>query len=112
MKSVSSDRIYVWSKRLGVVLLLAMAIVAVGNAKKLSAGKKTGVNVAGLQAVDSGRSRLLARFKHRLLRIYLRTPAFVNLATILRAGAREHKGGPLVSGKATDIFAIACSLPS
>jgi hypothetical protein len=47
MKSVSSDRIYLWSKRLGVVLLLAMAIVAAGNAKRLSAGKKPEVNAAG-----------------------------------------------------------------
>jgi hypothetical protein len=47
MKSVSSDRIYLWSKRLGVVLLLAMAIVAAGNAKRLSAGKKPQVNAAG-----------------------------------------------------------------
>jgi hypothetical protein len=40
MKSVSMDRIYLWSKRLGVILLLAMAIVAVGNAQQSSAGEK------------------------------------------------------------------------
>jgi hypothetical protein len=38
MKSVSSDLIYLWSKRLGAILLLAMAIVAVGNAQQSSAG--------------------------------------------------------------------------
>ncbi len=38
MKSVTSDRIYLWSKRLGLILLLAMAIVAVGNAQQSSAG--------------------------------------------------------------------------
>lgn len=46
MKSVSSDRIYLWSKRLGAMLLLAMAIVAVGNAQQSSAGKKGKLNVA------------------------------------------------------------------
>jgi hypothetical protein len=40
MKSVSSDRIYLWSKRLGAVLLIAMAIVAAGNAQRFSAGEK------------------------------------------------------------------------
>jgi hypothetical protein len=46
MKSASSDRIYLWSKRLGAILLLAMAIVAVGNAQQSSAGKKGKLNVA------------------------------------------------------------------
>jgi hypothetical protein len=38
MKSVSSDRIYLWSKRLAAALLLALAIVAAGNAQQFSAG--------------------------------------------------------------------------
>lgn len=40
MKSVSSNRIYLWSKRFGVILLIAMAIVAVGNAQQFSGGEK------------------------------------------------------------------------
>jgi outer membrane protein OmpA-like peptidoglycan-associated protein len=40
MKSVTSDRIYLWSKRFGAVLLIAMAIVAAGNAQQFSAGEK------------------------------------------------------------------------
>lgn len=40
MKSISSDRINRWSKRLGAVLLIAMAIVAAGNAQQFSAGEK------------------------------------------------------------------------
>jgi hypothetical protein len=47
MKSVSSDQIYLWSKRLGLILLLAMAIVAVGNAQQSSGGEKGKLNVAG-----------------------------------------------------------------
>ena len=46
MKSVSSDQIYLWSKRLGFILLLAMAIVAVGNAQRSSGGEKGKANVA------------------------------------------------------------------
>jgi hypothetical protein len=47
MESVKSNRIYLWSKRLGAVLLIAMAIVAAGNAQQFSAGEKGKVNVAG-----------------------------------------------------------------
>ena len=47
MKSVSSDQIYLWSKRLGFILLLAMAIVAVGNAQQPSAREKGKLNVVG-----------------------------------------------------------------
>jgi hypothetical protein len=47
MKSVSSDQIYLWSKRLGLILLLAMAIVAVGNAQQPSAREKGKLNVVG-----------------------------------------------------------------
>jgi hypothetical protein len=39
MKSVTSDRIYLWSKRIGAILLIAMAIVAAGNAQRFSAGE-------------------------------------------------------------------------
>lgn len=46
MESARSNRIYLWSKILGAILLLAMAIVAAGNAKQLSAGEKPEVNVA------------------------------------------------------------------
>jgi hypothetical protein len=47
MESASSNRIYLWSKILGAILLLALAIVAAGNAQQLSAGKKAEVNAAG-----------------------------------------------------------------
>jgi hypothetical protein len=40
VKSASSNRIYLWSKRFGAVLLIAMAIVAAGNAQQCSAGEK------------------------------------------------------------------------
>jgi hypothetical protein len=40
MESATSDRIYLWSIRFGAVLLIAMAIVAVGNAQRSSAGQK------------------------------------------------------------------------
>jgi hypothetical protein len=40
MKSASSNRIYLWSKRFGAILLIAMAVVAVGNAQQFSAGEK------------------------------------------------------------------------
>jgi hypothetical protein len=40
MKSVTSDRIYLWSKRFGAALLIVMAIVAAGNAQQFSAGEK------------------------------------------------------------------------
>jgi len=40
MKSVSSNRIYLWSKGLGAFLLIAMAIVSAGNAQQFSAGDK------------------------------------------------------------------------
>jgi hypothetical protein len=43
MKSTTSDRIYLWSKRFGAILLIAMAIVAAGNAQQFSAGKKAKV---------------------------------------------------------------------
>ncbi len=46
MKSARSDRIYLWSKRLGAVLLIAMAIVAAGNAQQFSAGETARGNVA------------------------------------------------------------------
>ena len=57
MKSVSSDRIYLWSKRLGAILLLAMAIVAVGNAQQSSAGKKGKLNVVEPLVFWQGRFR-------------------------------------------------------
>jgi hypothetical protein len=40
MKSPSSNRIYLWSIRLGAILLIAMAIVAAWNAQQSSAGEK------------------------------------------------------------------------
>jgi flagellin-like protein len=40
MESASSNRIYLWSKRFGAILLIAMAIVAAGNAQQLSAAEK------------------------------------------------------------------------
>jgi hypothetical protein len=77
MKSLNSDRIYLWSKRLGVVLLLAMAIVAIGNAQQFSADEKAGgEKLMGLQAtilpasrlwtISPGRSRLASRRKTHL----------------------------------------------
>jgi flagellin-like protein len=47
MESVTSNRIYLWSKILGAALLIAMAIVAAGNAQQFSARKKGKVNVVG-----------------------------------------------------------------
>ena len=51
-ESVTSNRIYLWSKRLGAALLVAMAIVAAGNAQQPSAAEKGKVDVV---PVDSGR---------------------------------------------------------
>ena len=51
MESVTSNRIYLWSKRFGAILLIAMAIVAAGNAQQFSAGKKG--KVKGLIDPDS-----------------------------------------------------------
>jgi flagellin-like protein len=40
MESVMSNRIYLWSKRFGAILLIAMAIVAAGNAQQSSTNEK------------------------------------------------------------------------
>ncbi len=40
MKSPSSNQVYLWSKRFGAILLIAMAIVAAGNAQQFSASGK------------------------------------------------------------------------
>jgi hypothetical protein len=47
MESATSSRIYLWSKILGAALLIALAIVAAGNAQQFSAGEKGKANVAG-----------------------------------------------------------------
>jgi hypothetical protein len=56
MESATSNRIYLWSKRLGAALLIAMAIVAAGNAQQFSAGEKGKVNVVGAKIYSAGRS--------------------------------------------------------
>jgi len=40
MKPPSSNQVYLWSKRFGAILLIAMAIVAAGNAQQFSASEK------------------------------------------------------------------------
>jgi hypothetical protein len=55
MKSVTSKRIYLWSKILGAALLIAMAIVAAGNAQQFSAGEKGKLNLAGATIYPAGR---------------------------------------------------------
>jgi hypothetical protein len=40
LESVTSNRIYLWSKRFGAILLIAMAIVAAGNAQQSSTNEK------------------------------------------------------------------------
>jgi hypothetical protein len=60
-ESVTSNRIYLWSKRLGAALLVAMAIVAAGNAQQPSAAEKgkvdvvRGHNLLSCWPIDSGR---------------------------------------------------------
>jgi hypothetical protein len=71
LESTTSNRIYLWSKRFGAILLIAMAIMAVGNAQQFSAGEKG--KVKG-QTIQEGLS-------------------FGSL--------QPHKGGPLLGGKAT-----------
>lgn len=55
--------------------------------------------------------RFMLLLKAHLLRIYAETSDAVAPATTLRAEARAHKEGRLLSGKATGIFAIARSSP-
>jgi hypothetical protein len=61
MESVTSNRIYLWSKILGAALLIAMAIVAAGNAQQFSAREKGKVNVSGPQStiLPTGRLRTI-----------------------------------------------------
>jgi hypothetical protein len=148
MRSITSDRIYLWSKRFGAGLLIAMAIVAAGNAQQFSGGGKgkgKGQMVSINFDQDLGSRRPLARcignhttvqrtfsedysqgayslpscdrgfwlrLKCHLLRIYLQAPAFLVAALILGGGARAHKEGRLLSGKATGTFVLAFPFPS
>jgi hypothetical protein len=76
LESATSNWIYLWSKGFGAILLIAMAIVAVGNAQQFSAGKKG--KVKG-QAGYPGRTLIFRQAVGSL---------------------QPHKGGPLLGGKA------------
>jgi flagellin-like protein len=51
LESATSDRIYLWSIRFGAILLIAMAIVAAGNAQRFSAGENGKVKGQPIQEV-------------------------------------------------------------
>lgn len=53
-----------------------------------------------------------ARASRSCRRIFcLQASGSANSATILIGGAQAHKGGPLISGKATGISSVVCSYP-